>query len=559
MNDLNWDELWQRPQTQPVEGAAPVVPIDATGSHRYATKALEREAAAVAAAPEGTRNDALNTAAFRMGRHVGAGTIAPDVVRDALAAAGRAAGLPQHEVDLVLRDDTTSALSQGAASPRVPPPLADLGDVPEVTVLEDLDDDAEARFWAARPMLAHLHTFARARRVSPWAVLGVTLARMMTRTPHQVCLPPIVGGKASLNLFVGLVGPSGAGKGGAEAAAADAVELGHIEVHTTGSGEGIAHGFVKRVKGEVEWHDDEHAVLFSVSEIDTLAAQGDRRGSTLFPELRRAWSGERLGFGYADPTKRLPVPAHEYRLCLVAGIQPARAGALLDDADGGTPQRFLWLSATDPDAPDEAPAEPKPITWRPPATSGVVNVGGARVDVCDLARTTITDNRLAQLRGGGEALDGHALLARLKVAAALGIADGRYSVTEQDWDLAGVILRKSDVVRGRVTAALAAKAAATNAARADAEADRAVQVEAKLTDSAVRRVCTVITRKLRREGDWTAASEIRRALAGRDRAIFEEAIERLLGAGQIVIEKADRDDSGHGGRGAKYRLTEAEQ
>lgn len=555
MNNLNWDDLWDRPQASTLESGAPVVPIDTGTSHRYAAKALEREAQAVADAPEGTRNDALNTAAFRMGRHVGAGTIGADVVRDALAAAGRAAGLPAREIDLVLRDDTTSAINQGAASPRIPPPLSDLQDVPAVTVL-DLDDDAEARFWASRPLLTHLHTFARARRVSPWAVLGVTLARMMTRTPHQVCLPPIVGGKASLNLFVGLVGPSGAGKGGAEAAAADAVELGHVEVHTTGSGEGIAHGFVKRVKGEVEWHDEEHAVLFSVSEIDTMAAQGDRRGSTLFPELRRAWSGERLGFGYADPTKRLPVPAHEYRLCLVAGIQPARAHALLDDADGGTPQRFLWLSATDPDAPDDAPDEPKPLTWRPPSTGGIVNVGGARVDVCDLARTTITDNRLAQLRGGGEALDGHALLARLKVAAALGIADGRYSVTEDDWHLAGVVMQKSDAVRGRVTVALAAKAAATNAARADAEADRAVHVETKLADSAVRKACQAVVRKLRRESDWVAGSELRRGLSSQARPHLEDALERLLEVGQIQVERADRGSDGHGGQGVRYRLAD---
>jgi hypothetical protein len=536
-----------KPPPPPTEGAAaPNLTIVTTtnGTSSYAAAALRSEANEVAGAAAGHRNDALNKAWFRMGRHVGAGSIDPNTVRLALTEAAMACGLPQHEIDTVLRDDPTSGLAQGAANPRHPAPLPDL---PALTVIEapDLEPSEEETFWGTRDVLRHLHDFARARRVSPWAVLGVALARIIAATPHQVCLPPIVGGKASLNLFVGLVGPSGSGKGAAEAVAADALQTRYITCHNVGSGEGIAHGYMHRSKGALEWNDDEHAVLFSVPEIDSLAAQGDRKGATLMPQLRSGWTGEQLGFGYADPTKRIIIPGHQYRLCLVAGIQPARAACLLDDADGGTPQRFLWMPATDPHAPDEPPTEPPPITWAAPAVSDIVGIGGVYIDVCYLARDTIRSNRLARLRGEGEALDGHALLAQLKTAAALGIVDGRYSVTDDDWRLAGVIAKKSAAVRAGVADTLRAKIHEANHGKAEAEAKRAVVVAETLADAGVKRVCGVVMRKLRREGDWVVGSDLKKAIAGRDRTLFEDAVERLLEAGQIEVDEV--------GRGTKYK------
>src|SRR5204862_283443 len=78
-------------------------------------------------------------------------------------------------------------------------------------------------------------------------------------------------------------------------------------------------------------------------------------------ELRKAWMGERLGFGWANAEKAVVVMGHRYRMTMVVGVQPGRGGALLQDADGGTPQRFIWLPTTDPDAPDEPPEEPEPL------------------------------------------------------------------------------------------------------------------------------------------------------------------------------------------------------
>jgi hypothetical protein len=71
-------------------------------------------------------------------------------------------------------------------------------------------------FWDARPVLRHIRDFARARRVGPWALLGCVLVRVVAAVPPNVVLPAMIGGNASLNLFLGVVSVSGGGKGTAE-------------------------------------------------------------------------------------------------------------------------------------------------------------------------------------------------------------------------------------------------------------------------------------------------------------------------------------------------------
>ncbi len=269
-----------------------------------------------------------------------------------------------------------------------------------------------ADLWDARPVLRHLHDFARARMVAPLAVLGVAMARIAAATPAGYVLPPLVGGPGSMNLLVALVGPSGAGKGAAHAAAEDALNLSGFRdaissetvLHTpdVGSGEGVVHQYAKWAKTEDNGVKQEgvkqirETVLFTVPEIDQLTAVGSRQGATLLPILRKAYSGEALSFAYADPTKRLHLRARSYRMALTAGVQPGRAAALLDDADGGTPQRFVWLPVTDPDMPRDRPAEPDRWTV---ALPGRPLSGQTKVTVCAEAEEEITDAHWRRSRG----------------------------------------------------------------------------------------------------------------------------------------------------------------
>lgn len=426
----------------------------------------------------------------------------------------------------------------GIPTPDGPP---DHGDVDD---LSQADDDADGRggfaedFWCQTQSLVHVRDFARARMVSPWAMLGVSLARVVASVPPSVKLPALVGSYASLNLFVGLVGSSGNGKGAVERAGAAAFEYGDIYETGIGSGEGINHVFARYDKdaGTVQVRD---AALFSVSEIDSLAALGSRQSSTLLPQLRKAWSGEDLTFAYATKDKALRIPAHSYRMALIAGVQPGRAGFLLGDSDGGTPQRFLWLPTLDPGAPDEPPAEPEELpdvrqNW--PLKQIELVLPSEAVDV-------VRRNRLARLRGEQveEALDGHLTLCRIKVAAALTLLDGRRAVTSDDWSRSARVMAVSQMTRASVERHLEAAATKAHEAQGRAEGLRAVASEDVQSEAAVRRVSQWIARKLR-TGETIRRNALRRDAVSRDRKYFDEALGRLVDAGAAEIVPTARGE-----------------
>jgi hypothetical protein len=302
-----------------------------------------------------------------------------------------------------------------------------------------------------------------------------------------------------------------------------------------GSGEGIAHLFAHRERGEVV--QDRHAVLFKVPEVDNLTALGNRQGATLMPQLRSAWSGEPLGFAYVDKNKTLPLAAHSYRMGLTLGLQPLKAGPLLEDADGGTPQRFLWMSVEDPGAPDEDTPEPAPWLWRSPMPTGPWysdSQGLLQMGVPDSVRRIVKTEALLRLRGTYRAIDGHSTLARLKVAAALALLDGRLDINEQDWHLSGIVMDVSNVTRQRVIDELGAKIRRSNAARGEAEGERAVLVADKIAEAAVQRVARRLVGVL--SGGPMRSGVVQSKIAARDRQYIGEAVDRLVVAGQVEVE-----------------------
>ena len=504
------------------------------------TQAADKLAdAAGRAGRAGGRHDTLVQQAVMLGGLIPSGHVTADAARQHLTQTARRI-IADDTRDREIDDAVNWGLEQGQQQPWEPD---DDDPLPAVTIIDAPTQDTEAGFWQARQHLNHLHQFARARRASPWAVLGVALARIITTIPPHYMLPPIIGGPASLNLFVGIVAPSGGGKGAAEAAAADALITDPIHTAGVGSGEGILHQYVTYIppkkgrKGEedqpgrVEQHNDK--VLFTAGEVDTLGALQQRQASTLMSELRKVWMGEELSFAYVDPTKRLKVEKHHYRGCLTVGIQPARAHAILDDADGGTPQRFLWLPGNDPDMPDHAPPEPPAIPWTHPAGHGRHGQGDVRLDVCDTATRTIVDAHIARNRGDGDALDGHALLCQLKTAAALALLDGRTNVDDTDWDLAAVVAQTSAHTRSKIVAELDEKKRQANRAKGIAEAER----EHTQDDAHVQRISRRLMRKVAAAGaGGVKRGDLRGSLNSRERSYYEQAIDRLVQAGQVEVD-----------------------
>lgn len=437
-------------------------------------------------------------------------------------------------------------------------------DCPEyIKITNPPQTDWEEEFWTARPELAHVRTFARSRLSSPWTVLGNVLARVVTSCEPSLVLPPTVGTICSLNLFVGIVGPSGAGKGIAIGVANDAFLWETvIKTEKPGSGEGLAHSYMRRPRAsridphpEIEQHTT--SVLFNVSEIDSFEAVTRRNGATLMPELRSAYMGEQLGFAYADPGKRMPVPQHKYRLCLVAGIQPARAGVLINDSDGGTPQRFVWLPAIDPGAPDELPNEPLPIPWTNPYTltplemndEGKVRISEYQhVPVCETAKKVIIEDRKERMRRVNGDLDVHALLTRLKVAAALGLLNGHIEVSDEDWRLAGFVMRKSDETRTYVVSELSKKAQTENESRGRADGARE-SAKAEVVDrERLRKLMDRLLKLLTNE--WIASNTLKKKLRSTEREYFDEALEHLEVQNKVESKNIEHNR----GQGRAYRL-----
>jgi hypothetical protein len=412
-------------------------------------------------------------------------------------------------------------------------------------------------FWTVRDELMHIHRYAQAQMAAPWATLAGVLARIICQVPPAVVLPDIINDEASLNLTLALVGRSGDGKGGSVAVARRAVDIGtpQFQIHTLGSGQGIAHGY-----GHWEAGKDgepgrvvQHAtsVMFNVEEVDHLTAHNNQNASTALAELRRFCMGEKLGHLYADRTRRIEIPAHNYRGAIVVGVQPARAGVILHDVDGGTAQRFTWWPTIDHHPPEVEPERPEPWLWKLPSPLPEPNVftGRRPIPVCQAVWDAVREARRARNRGEGDPLDGHALLTRERIAAALGVLNGHWAITDEDWDLAGQAMTVSDTTRAGVAAALEATARVANAARAHAEADRDEVKE----DRQDQRVARRLIDHLRRQGDWVNGADLRRRLTSRDRQAFESAVDKLIVAGQIESEATTGPQ---GQRGFRYRVVD---
>jgi len=219
-------------------------------------------------------------------------------------------------------------------------------------------------------------------------------------------------------------------------------------------------------------------------------------------------------------------------------MQPLRSHALLGAADGGLPQRFIYLPTSDPDAPGQRPTDPD--RWEVPASAwprrntGHLRLVAGHTDliVPDTARQTIDAHRLAVLRQDHrvDPLDGHALLCRLKAAAALMALDGRTAIDATDWHLAGTVMDVSTHTREQCRRALTEHSRRQNTARALATVER----DEVVAERKSQRAREAILRKLSGDQQLTTG-ELRRSLKVDIRDCYDAALTELLDTGQITV------------------------
>lgn len=422
--------------------------------------------------------------------------------------------------------------------------------LPDVATVDGPALNLPADFWAARPRLAHVHQAAHSRASSPDALLAFVLARVAAATPPSVRLPAIVGAAGSLNFCAAVIGPPGAGKSTSKRAAAELITLDDdciLDDVPIGSGEGLVDAFFematidedgKKVKRKTQ---TKTAVVAYIDEGQALAEMGKRSGATLLPTLRSAWTGDTLGQHNASDERRRRLGAHSYRLSVVVGFQPEHAVGLLDDAAGGTPQRFLWLAASDPAVPYDPPTWPGPLRWTPapPRRYGAVDFP-TTLDVPDTVAAEVRRANVARTRGeeAVDPLDVHHDLGRLKVAGLLALLDDRDAIDLEDWDLAGQVMATSGAVRASVIDRAHHAARIRELANNDRELRRVTHVEGGRAAGAALRMAEAIARHVHRQA-CEGGCRIRcasRATRSTDRQVapVEEALSRAEAEGWIA-------------------------
>lgn len=389
-------------------------------------------------------------------------------------------------------------------------------------------------FWYSRPELRSIYENSRRTMIAPWSALGLAICRSLVSIPHWVNYQSFMG-TAPLNIGLVNIGDSGGGKsrlGGLVDMALPFTgtfppDFTQFEV---GSGEAIADVYAHPAekddavykKGDLIWHNSSHARLFSFDEVGRMFKMGNRdSGSTIFEYVKQGLSGGPLGRHLAKGAGTMLNPG-DYRFAFVTNAQPSRSGVLLnqDEIEGGFPGRLLWFETRDPRAVverDDSPMVPHEI---PSIHWGAVNVVRALPQMDEAHRRDRelyhTDQR--------DPIDGHLNLLRAKVAIALMRLNDRMELSDEDWDLAGVVIDESVRVRKWVQQVLAMKNRDEDKAKGEAMARQHVAAEEAKDTLTLKR----ITDRLRTfEAEGVPQTHWRRKLAERDRAYFEDALEAM--------------------------------
>lgn len=399
-------------------------------------------------------------------------------------------------------------------------------------------------------ILRKIRDGAHSGRAIPEGLLGVVLGRVLAEVPPDVMLPPVGNlSPASVNLGVALVGRSGAGKSAAIKSSRRL--LGEVGLNQkgieegVGSGEGMIDVFLEEImeegkdgamkrSGRFTTKMDPRAI-FVVDEVDSMAAVGDRSGSTLNAHMRTALTGGALKTTNSRAGGRYrSVEEDSYRLIFMVGVQPMASGVLLSqhEESRGTPQRFLWVKMTDKDAvmPKERPVWPAPLDWEPPEwPDGFIEYPDhVRADLEEFQ-----DLSVLELIDGNE---GHAMLTRLKVAFGLAILHGEIKISDQWWDLSGMLMARSKEVQRECRAALSAATAEQvyhNILRQKKAEARAQEV---VSEDRIGQAAVTLHKRLQRnpgeEFRWTVVKPNSRILGtGLDRLRTEDVLEEAAKLG----------------------------
>src|SRR5690625_3714661 len=223
------------------------------------------------------------------------------------------------------------------------------------------------------------------------------------------------------------------------------------------------------------------------------------------------------------------VPKRSYRAIVVMGVQPGRSDILLSEqqVSVGTPQRFLWSRATDPNRPEKRPEWPGPLNWTPPAKwPDTIEYPEHIEDEVIQARKDFLDGKIVET-------DGHAMLTRLKVAAALAVLHGETRINDQWWTLSKLLMSQSREIQDECRRHLQIAADRRAVAVAKRQAVASVEAGDAADEVRLKKAARALLRKMEKnpKAMWSAVKPAFRLRDGLDTLeIIEAAVTLSEGA-----------------------------
>lgn len=416
-------------------------------------------------------------------------------------------------------------------------------------------------FWEARPVLRHIRQAAHARNRSGDVVFGGTLTRTAALLPPTLTADTGVATPASMNMIAGLLGGSGKGKStGAMWIPGKLVSvppgLDFMDGLPLGSGEGLAEAYMgekkqdtgrtgaggKPTKKEIRTKVRSNALLYADEGESLINHMFGRNGATIGASMRSVFSGATFGqFNGRKETTRV-IQGGTYSMGIVVGFQPKYALRLIEDADAGTPQRFLWFATTDPTIPADGIDDPNPYKLSLTCFEALSGKDRFRFAGEVLKRIKRDDWEVQTGKIDPPLLDSHKPLIKVKLACLLAILDNRLDVTVEDWQLADVVWTTSCRVRDWIIEQGERQRAKETEAWNRKHVDRAVRVHAATigVEHDIERVARKVGHHIHAANGMNRG-ELRKKIAYRDREkYFDPAIDRAEEYGWVTTEGDDK-------------------
>jgi len=384
-------------------------------------------------------------------------------------------------------------------------------------------------FYDRSEMLSKVRDAGFNRITSPDAVLASLLCRVSASLCPGISIP-----NGSLNYVAALIGESGTGKTLAFGAARDL--LPDIGTRIDGVGISSGQGIVKAITGAADknGHCDivNSRVLFETDEGEQLLRIGRQDQSITMATVRSAWSGGPLGQTNATEGLTRNVRAGSYRFALTIGLQPNFAAELLLGANGGDPQRFLFMAVQNPQQPDILPMFPEPIAplYLSDDMSTVIKVDPS-------ITAMITNHRVRKQRGEifDDPLDSHKYLLTLKTAGLLAFLHGD-DITPEWWKMALQVVEVSLGVRNYVVEYARNQKQYALDARADCEIGYRATFDQKKKQDVLDSMVRSMTNHISNHGGLVNRSALANACAGQHKSIVpvDDAIAEGMRRGLIV-------------------------